>query len=281
MKPRYPIYIVSKGRWDYRSRQTSRALDAIEVPYHIAVEPQEYDNYAEEIPEHKLLVLPFGNHGQGPTKARNWCWKHSINLGTKRHWVMDDNIDGFFRLNRNIIARAETGAIFRAAEDFVDRYENVPLSGLQYFMFCNKNAKVKPYTLNTRIYSCLLIENSTPYRWRGKYNEDTDLSLRILKDGLCTVEFNAFLQNKTTTQILKGGNTEEFYKHEGTLKKSKYLVDLHPDVARVVWRFNRWHHHVDYGPFKKNKLIKKKNLNISSEVDNYGMVLVDTSADIK
>jgi hypothetical protein len=53
---------------------------------------------------------------------------------------------------------------------------------------------------------------------------------------------------------MSGGNTKEFYKHEGTKPKSKMLADLHPDVAKVVWRFNRWHHHVDYKPFKKNKL---------------------------
>src|SRR5687767_14144816 len=37
--PRYPIYIISKGRCD--SRLTSRALEWIKVPYHIVVEPQE------------------------------------------------------------------------------------------------------------------------------------------------------------------------------------------------------------------------------------------------
>ena len=24
----------------------------------------------------------------------------------------------------------------------------------------------------------------------------------------------------------------------------------------MTWRFNRWHHHVDYKPFKKNALIR-------------------------
>ena len=112
--------------------------------------------------------------------------------------------------------------------------------------------------MNTRIYSCLLIQNDIPYRWRGRYNEDTDLCLRVLKDGNCTIQFNAFLQEKLQTQTLKGGNTEDFYSKEGTYPKSKMLEDLHPDVAKIVWKFNRWHHHVDYKVFKKNKLIKLK-----------------------
>ena len=89
-----------------------------------------------------------------------------------------------------------------------------------------------PFVVNTRIYSCLLIENSAPYRWRGRYNEDTDLSLRVLKDGLCTIQFNAFLCGKVTTQRMKGGNTKEFYSDEGTLPKSQMIADLHPDVPR-------------------------------------------------
>jgi hypothetical protein len=41
MNPRYPVYIISKGRWD--SRLTSKALETINVPYRIVIEPQEYD----------------------------------------------------------------------------------------------------------------------------------------------------------------------------------------------------------------------------------------------
>jgi hypothetical protein len=33
MNPKYPIYIVSKGRWD--SRLTSKALDKMSVTYYI------------------------------------------------------------------------------------------------------------------------------------------------------------------------------------------------------------------------------------------------------
>lgn len=57
MSPNYPIYIVSKGRWD--TRQTSKALEKINVPYYIIVEQQEYDKYASVIDPSKILVLPI------------------------------------------------------------------------------------------------------------------------------------------------------------------------------------------------------------------------------
>jgi len=286
MNPEYPIYIVSKGRWE--TRLTSKALEYMKVPYHIVVEEQEYDKYASVIDTKKILVLPpkylqdydtcdgLGTtKSVGPGAARNFVWDHS--KGAKRHWVMDDNFDAFHRMNRNIKAEVESGTIFKCMEDFVDRYENIYIAGPNYYSFCKTTDSVPPFVLNTRIYSCLLIQNDIPYRWRGRYNEDTDLCLRILKDGFCTVQFNAFLAGKVTTQRMAGGNTKEFYALEGTLNKSKMLEDLHPDVAKVVWRFNRWHHSVDYSQFKKNKLIKREGIEILNIINNYGMSLIDVT----
>lgn len=278
INPSYPVYIISKGRQD--SMVTSRSLTRMKVPHSIAIEPQDYEPYVQALKNFKLeeyvtlLVLPFSNHGDGPGRARNWCWDHSIKLGADRHWVLDDNIDDFYRLHNNKRIRVESGAIFKAAEDFVDRYENIPISGFQYRFFVAPNSEYPPYVTNTRIYSCLLIDNKCKHRWRGRYNEDTDICLRVLKDGDCTVQFNAFLQGKIVTQALKGGNTAEFYAKEGTLKKSQMLVDLHPDVARLDWRFGRWHHYVDYRPFKKNKLKLKEGIKVSNAPNNYGMKLI-------
>jgi hypothetical protein len=289
LNPRYPVYIVSKGRWE--SRLTSKAFERMNLPYYIVVEKQEYDNYAAVIDPKKILVLPveylkkydvFDNLGEskskGPGAARNFCWDHSISLGAKRHWVHDDNIDRFDRLNHNYKRPVGSGAIFRAAEDFVDRYENVAISGFQYDFFIPSKDAVPPYALNTRIYSQLLIQNDIPYRWRGRYNEDTDLCLRVLKDGWCTVLFYAFIQEKATTQTVPGGCSKEFYDHEGTLPKSKILQDMHPDVSRVVWRFHRWHHYVDYTFFKspwRSKLKRKPGVVIPEGINDYGMFLED------
>lgn len=285
MNPEYPIYIVSKGRWE--SRLTSKALESINVPYKIIVEEHEYENYCSVIDKEKVLVLPKSfldeydtcdnvdeAKSKGPGAARNYAWQHSISVGAKRHWVMDDNIASFNRLNRNLMCKVTSGAIFKATEDFVDRYENLAIAGFNYDFFAKAKEQIPPFVMNTRIYSLLLIKNDLPIRWRGRYNEDTDLSLRVLKAGLCTIQFNAFLQEKSTTQKMKGGNTDEFYAKEGTLPKSKMIEDLHPDVAKVVWRFNRWHHHVDYRAFKKNKLKRIEGLEVPNVVNNFGMKLV-------
>lgn len=281
--PKYPIYIISKGRAD--SRLTSKALESMNVPYYIIVEKEEYQDYTNVIDKEKVLILPQKYHDEydpctdeehkfnGAGAARNFAWQHSIDNGHTSHWLMDDNIMGFGRVNRNTYHRVKSGIIFKVCEGFVDRYENVALSGLQYYMFFPLREKRPAFVLNTRIYSCLLIRNNLPYRWRGRYNEDTDLSLRVLKDGFCTIEFMAFLQEKMQTQAIKGGNTEDFYKQEGTMKKSIMIQKMHPDVTKIIWRYGRWHHFVDYNRFKKNKLILKKNIQINKETNEHGMIV--------
>lgn len=272
MNPKYPVYVISKNRSD--RLLTIRELELMQVPYSLVIEPQEYNQYAEKINKSKIIVLPFGNLNQGSIPARNFVWEHSISKGHERHWILDDNIEGFHRLNHNMKPKVTSGTIFKCAEDFTERYTNVALSGFNYYSFCKTTDKVPPYYLNTRIYSCILIDNKIPYRWRGIYNEDTDLSIRVLKDGLCTILFNAFLAGKVTTMRMKGGNTDELYKDDGRKKMALSLQEQHPDIVKVVWKFNRWHHQVDYSKFKSNKLIRKLNLNLSNEVNNYGMKLV-------
>ena len=271
MNPKYPIYIISKGR---PTCLTGRILRGLGVPFKIVIEPQQSDEYLSNWHDSQLLVLPFSDLRQGSIPVRNWVLTHSRSNGFKRHWILDDNIEGFNRLNKNLKPLVLDGTIFKCAEDFTDRYENIMLSGFNYASFCKATDRIPPFYLNTRIYSCILVNNNIPFEWRGIFNEDTDLSLRVLKAGFCTVLFNAFLAGKVTTMRMKGGNTGEVYgSTDDRLEFAESLQKQHPDVVKVVRKFGRWHHQVNYKPFKANKLIKCKDIRYSG-VDNYGMKLI-------
>lgn len=273
LTPLYPVYVISKGRWE--SRLTVRALDKIGVPYRVVIEPQEHAAYAAVIAPDKLLVLPFSNLGQGSIPARNWVWEHARAAGAAWHWILDDNIGGFYRFHHNLKTPVGDGTIFRAAELFVERYENVAQAGFNYFMFAARKEKAPPLYLNTRIYSCILLRNDLPYEWRGRYNEDTDLSLRLLKDGYCTVLFNAFLAGKAPTMRMAGGNTDELYRGNGRLQMAESLREQHPDVAAVTVKWGRYQHYVNYAPFRGNKLIRRADAPLTPDPNNLGMVLQD------
>jgi hypothetical protein len=275
VNPEYPVYVISKGRWE--SRLTSKALERLRVPYSIVVEPQERDHYASVIDPAKILVLPFSDLGQGSIPARNWVWEHAIERGAKRHWILDDNIRDFRRLHGSKRYRIGDGTTFRAAEQFLDRFENVALAGMHYSTFAATHptrALAKPFLLNTRVYSCILILNELPLRWRGRYNEDTDLSLRVLKAGWCTVLFYAFLADKQATMTMKGGNTDELYQGDGRLEMARSLQRQHPDVTRISRKWGRWQHHVDYRQFQANRLRLRPDAKIPEGVDDFGMALV-------
>ena len=271
MNPKYPVYIPSKGRWELR--HTSRVLEKMRVPYYIVIEREEYDQYAAVINPSRILVLPFSNRGL--IAARCWIMEHSIQSGTARHWQIDDNIRDFYRLHKNIKYRARSGTVFKVAEDFVDRYKNVAYAGFQYEMFAPRKKKHPPLILNTRVYSCTLVDNSIPFRWRSAYNDDTDVSLMALKGGWCTVLFLAFLADKIETMQVKGGNTESLYLiKDGRLRMAQELQRRHPDVVKIVHKWGRWQHQVDYRPFKGNRLIPKEGVEIPKGINNYGMRLV-------
>lgn len=265
VQPRYPVYVVSKGR--AASRLTGKALDEMGVPYSMVVEPQEQAAYAAVMDPAKILTLPFSNLGSS-IPARNWIWDHAVARGATRHWILDDNIRRFFNYNRRQRSkqhRARDGSPFRSIEDFVEAYANVALAGMQYDKFAGGHGGptktfTKPFILNTRIYSCILILNSIPFRWRGTYNEDTDLSLRVLKAGWVTMLFYAFLCQKVTTMQVRGGNTEALYyqnaQFDGRLAMAESLARQHPDVVHVSRKWGRWQHHADFRPFKANRLIR-------------------------
>lgn len=271
MNPSYPVFIPSKGR--HKTPYTMSAMMRMGVPFKAVVEQQEYDDYAKVVGEKNIIVLPHQN--KGLTVTRNWIWDYAQHeLKVPYFWTFDDNIRDVYRLHKNIKYRMDTGAGLKAIEDFAERYENLYICGMQYEMFVPRKKKSPPIIFNTRIYSNMLIRSDIPYRNVTFYNDDTDLCLRILKDRHCTALFCALLVDKIATMQVKGGMTDYYNKTDKRLEFAKELQAAHPDVVKIVWKYNRWHHHVDYRPFKKNKLIRKPDVIIPEGVNNYGMKLI-------
>jgi hypothetical protein len=279
---RYPICIPSKGRYD--CQKTGKALDKLGVSYKFFVEEAEGDLYKQYLGEDKVVVMPFSNLGQGSIPARNFIWDWARERGFKRHWTVDDNIQSFARCHNNRRLCVYGGSFFNAMEDFVDRYENVAMAGPHHKGFVmDRDPNLTPVLWNSRIYSCILLDTTLPdkYSWRGRYNEDTDLSLRLLKDGYCTLLFRALCMDKGTTvgvknaKPMKGGNTDNVYNSSDFRKAfADSLKEQHPDCVEVVWKFNRWHHHVDYSLFKKNRPILRANITKTQSINNYNMELI-------
>ena len=291
IKPKYPIYVISKGRWE--SRHTVKWLEWCDIDYKIVIRPDEYEQYSSVIDKSKIITLPKDflvdkkgkDLNQGGIPARNFCLFHSKKLGFKRHWILDDNIDGYNRLKNSERILVKSGAVFRSCEDYVDRYKNILIAGHQYNMF-GSNKTLKPIIKNTRVFSSILIDNSItdikdkdgPLMWRGKYNEDVDLSIRVLKLGYPTALFTHILANKLRTMNTKGGNTDTIYaEKDAHLKKAEHLRKQHPDIVEITHKFGRVHHNADLSRFKDNEFIWNqddfKKYNNKFKYNNYTMKL--------
>jgi hypothetical protein len=290
--PKYPIYVITKGRWD--NTLTIDTLEDMGVNFHICVEPDEYDNYAATVDAKKIIKLPenFSELKRGSIPVRNFVWQHSVAAGYKKHWIIDDNIRGFFRWNNNLKKRLRDGVFFRIMEDFSDRYENLGLVGCQYESFvpgiCSSSRG--QFILNTRVYSCILVNSELldqrlDERWRGTYNEDTDLSLRVLSTGdLCTVNFNTLLGDKETTGSNRGGNTDTIYEGgtmSGYQKKFDELKNTWGKIVKLTKQRHvdgRPHHHISYTYLFTQKLKLKDGVPTTPKVNEYNMTLTPCSA---
>jgi hypothetical protein len=253
-KCKYPIYIISKGR--YENTLTADSFNASDINYLIAVEPQEYDLYCNKLGKDKVLKLPFSNLGLGSYPARNYCWEHAKANGYKYHWLFDDNIRGFDKwINGKRTKIINAISAINYVENYTDK-NNIDISGFEYDGFVRTIPK-KPFKHNCHVYSAMLIKNELPYRWRLKYNEDVDLCLQVLHNGGSTSSCVYYMVNKTsTTAKMKGGNQTELYKGNDPKKnllKAKMLEAVWPQYTKTVIRFGRHHHLIDWKQFNKKR----------------------------
>ena len=270
--PRYPVYVPSKGR--HHACQTAKFLLQDGCPFRLMVEAPEAKAYGDKFGHDRLLILPFKN--QGLIVARNWIKDHSISEGHERHWQLDDNIRKIKRRWHGKRIPCSAGWALACVEDFVDRYTNIAIAGLNYEMFLPTGQKFPPFYRNCRVYSCSLASNAISHRWRLRYNDDTDICLQVLADGLCTVLVNAFMIQKITTMQVSGGNTDDLYRGDGRLRMARSLERIWPGVVETRRRFRR-PQHVVRDAWRKfdNELQLKPGLDLSQlpEVDEQGLQL--------
>lgn len=273
--PRYPIYIPTKGR-AIKHAPTIRMLQRDGVPFRIVIEAPEIDQYRQLVEADQILVLPFQNHPLALAETRTWIKEHARASGVLRHWQLDDNLYHFFRVWNGGRPRCRAGVAMAVIEDFTDRYENVGVSGPNYEMFTIPGPELPPFFLNVHVYSCSLILNSLPYRWRTKLNDDTDYCLQCLAGGWCTVLVNAFPVKKAPTMTFKGGNTDQFYQGDGRLKMARSLERQWPGVVSVGRRFKRPQHVIrnSWGKFD-TPLKRRADVPVNLPPNDYRLVLTN------
>jgi TET-Associated Glycosyltransferase len=268
--PRYPVFVPSKGR-AVKTRMTARILLDDGVPFRLVVEPQEEASYRERFPDADLLVTP--HRDEGLTVTRNFIRDVAEAEGAERHWQIDDNVTDFRRRYRGERIPTNAGIALRVCEDFTDRYTNIGVSGLNYQGFVT-NGPMPPFWLNCHVYSISLVSLRMPYRWRLRWNDDTDLCLQVLTGGLCTVALNVFMAQKVPTMTIRGGNTAEYVEDDGRARFARMLERQWPRVVTTGRRWGHPQHVVNWRRFRQ-PLIRRTDVDWDAlpAVDEMGMRL--------
>lgn len=248
VKPRYPVFIPTRGR--VSNQLSARMFDRDDVFFRLVVEKQEAETHVANWGSDRVLVLPESNRGL--VFSRNWIKDFATSEGHARHWQFDDDVRGMRRLHLGLRLPCSSAVALALTEDFVDRYENVALASFnsQFFIVATAGCadlKWPPFYLNHRCYTDFLISNSLPNRWRGRYNEDTDMTLQVLSDGHCTILVNAFLIDTPATLTAKGGQMSSpagSYQGDGRLRMARELERRWPYVVSTKRRFQRPQHFV-------------------------------------
>ncbi len=259
--PRFPFYIPTKGR--PATQMTAARLLPLGVTPHLVVQSDEVDAYTEANPGCVVLAWPpsyMTDYERTPEldphpttgAAHNFAWDHAREAGYSHHWIMDDNVRSFwFRAQGGKFQSDPPARVFAWHEELATRYAN--LAGLSLGQ--GNTFSAAPFTLNTRLYCATLYRNDLHeygIRWRRGLNDDTIVSLDILKTGyLVTAESHMLGIMKTGTSRrarLPGGMTD-FYANGGFIRKAAEAIRLHPDCVKMVNRFGRIHHQIDYSQF--------------------------------
>lgn len=225
----YPIYIPSRGRAGIST--TANVLNKHLIPFSFVVEPSEKELYKQHYPDNTILTIEKDNSGS-VVMARNFCKTHARNLGAEYHWQIDDNINSFGILNAGKITKTNPLQIFTLCETFVHKYKNIGIAGLSHTNFAA--GKKTPISINKQVFSCVLVDNKNQLKWRDGVVEDTDYSLQVLSQQLCTVKFNVYVMEKKATMSMKGGNTDTIYQGDGRLNQARGMERYWPYLFTVV-----------------------------------------------
>lgn len=290
----YNIYIPSYGREDELAT-TKMLLEFNVDNWYLAVDPSQYVAYRDSLAklgisnrhiiirdiyfrDEKMVDLTTSiktpNYTHGTAGIYNFLLAFSRSIGERKFWTSDDDIIGlamkaykgdemmkagekydknnFYRCSKIVEDYGfDYKKFMKSLEDVSDKARNNGFVALEKFGLVF--ALPIFWKLGTRAYSYYLTDNATQINHIGALNNDVTTSLEMSKRGYVNMLFEGICYNSLPTQM-SGGLTEQ-YRRFGTLEKGKRLVKVAPHCARIVDRYSRIHHIVDYNWYNKQRLV--------------------------
>mgnify|MGYP003134536717 FL=1 len=252
---KYPINILSLGRYTNDTGLTHRLLCKMKIYHHLWVEDFEFEKYGKWFnPTYCCLHNTGVNYSEqkmGSKLVRNCIlefWETEAEHTPKKIWMLDDNISSYKRLNNGKKTKYEGAKIFTSIENYTEDIPNVKLCSHNFNPFVNGTGSRRIIIENEKHYSSLLISLGTGLRFKSKYNEDIIFSIENVLEGYNTLCFNHILYDKPTSGFTSGGNQQIYKNHTDQGYSDKWVY---------TWCFlNMW--------VIENKLKFKKEKNLDT-----------------
>jgi len=259
------IYIISKGRPHCTTAQTLTDMDYPGEWFIVCGNNDdklsEYQSrwgdrvlvfdWYDEVKQSDLLDN-FGveKMSSGAVPVRNATMKISQARAELRHWQFDDDYQAFY----SIIKRDGQpkhlrldGEAFQRRLRYLSTFAHeASLSNVGFAVGAETRPEVvfKP---SKRVFNAhnMPSDEKLFLRWRGRMNDDLINAIESWRYGHVEMSLRCMQMSMKDTQSEAGGNTDIYQAH-GTVRKTAYAVLIAPAATKLVIKYGRFHHQVNY-----------------------------------
>jgi hypothetical protein len=256
------VYIISKGRPECRTAKTLTTVRYAGEWYIVCGNNDEtLEQYISNWGKDRVIVFDWFKESQhtdfldnfgvekvssGASPARNATMRISKKRGELRHWQFDDDYTGFYLKTKKGRSKKLSGRLlekhlYRLAEfGYEADINNVG------FAVGSDSFPDGMYQTTKRVFNAHNLTNSKKFvEWRGRMNDDLINALEVYKNGFYEVSVKYLTLVMRPTQADKGGNTD-LYQDDGTVRKTSYAILIEPKATKLVIKFGRHHHEVNW-----------------------------------
>lgn len=234
--PFFPVFIPSRGR-SHNVKGTAALLSAAGISFTLIVEPHEVEAYRQLLTTLNACgtVVSLPKSHQGISYARNFILDLAPADGW--FWVMDDDIQGFFRAINRINSSIGPRELHSEVLQRMQKHPNATVYSIDYpfyaWQYGDEAVAINSYNNIAVLFNRARLDQSIRYRFQIR--EDYDFTLQVILAGGTTIRFRNLSYKVPRMAVAAGGMTDYYSnKKDDIVLQNKAFLKIWPSVSREV-----------------------------------------------